>query len=484
LQHATSVEWRRAGWIAAAYLAMYAVLYPATYSILDEQGYLAYALSLLRGTLHPDVAGVAMLRAQYYPHTGHLAASFPPGSSAWIAPFMALSWRASFAAGALAHLAGSAFCMLALQRAGLPRAYALLYLLHPVGVLYSRTVMSDVPAAALTMGGVALSLGPRASPALAGALLGASFWFRFAQLPLLAAFVGAKLWRALRDPDERGAVLRFAAGAFPFVAGLLTLNTLLYAAPLPTGEGAFGLANVPRNLALHVLHLDLVYPLLLVTALGFPSPLRLECWLGAAGTLALYAAFFHVYQGFGALAQVVIADRFFLPLFAVLCVPYASALAALLARVPRWRARLLALGATALALGALAISVQHQRRLRAQAAIQELLYARTPENATIVGGSLSALEYFFDGLGRRRVLAWPVLGAGSPLIPELRAAIPDLYLVAAERTDQGGRDARGTSQLLADARREFTFRPVASIDRPPDRVTLYQVTGVRPTRPR
>lgn len=482
---AEAKRWKAAApWaLGLAFAAVYAALYPATYSILDEQGYLSYALTLLHGTPHPDVAGVYMVRARFYAQTGHLAASFPPGTSALIAPAMALlSWRASFACIALAHLAGSALCALALHRAGLPRGFALLYLLHPVAVLYSRTVMSDVPAMALTMGAVAVWLGPRASPALAGALLGASMWFRFAQLPLLAAFAGALLLRALRSPAERAALLRFAAGAIPAVGALLAFNTALYGAPLPPGDDAFALANVPRNLVTHVAHLNLIYPLLLVVALAFPSALRLECALGALGTLAMYAAFFHSYQGFGALGQIVVADRFFLPLFALLCVPYAGALDALLARMPRWRAPGMALGGLALAAVALAISVLHQQRLRTQAELQEMLYAQTPPDATIVCASLSAHEYFFDGLGRRRVLSWPTLEEGSPYLPALRAAVPQLYLVAAERTDQAGRDARGVSRLLADARREFTFRTLASVDRPPDRVTLYQVTGLRMTR--
>jgi hypothetical protein len=480
-------EERETAWapwaLGLGFAAVYALLYPATYSVLDEQGYLSYALTLLQGTLHPDVAGVYMLRAQYYAQIGHLAASFPPGTSALIAPVVALlHWRASFACIGLVHLAGSALCAVALRRAGLPRAFALLYLLHPVAVLYSRTVMSDVPAMALTMAGVAAWLGGRASPALAGALLGASVWFRFAQLPLVAAFAVAQLVRALRGPSERAALLRFAAGAFPFVAALLAFNAAIYGAPLPPGEASFGLANAPRNLATHFAHLNLIYPLLLVVALAFPSALRLECALGALGTLAMYAAFFHSYQGFGALGQIVVADRFFLPLFALLCVPYAGALDALLARAPRWRPHLIAAGGVALAAVALTISVVHQQRLRAQAELQEMLYAQTQPGATIVCASLSALEYFFDGLGQRRVLSWAALDPGSGNLPALRAAIPRLYLVAAERTDQTGRDARGVARLLADARREFTFRTVASVDRPPDRVTLYQVTGLRMTR--
>ncbi len=469
--------------LGLAFAVVYALLYPATYSILDEQGYLSYALTLLHGTPYPDVAGVRVVRAVFYAHSGHLAASFPPGTSALIAPALAvLPWRTAFACIALTHLAGSALCALALRRAGLPRGFALLYLLHPVAVLYSRTVMSDVPAMALTMGAVAVWLGPERRPALAGALLGASCWFRFAQLPLLAAFGAAQLWRALRSRDERAALVRFVAGALPFVAALLAFNLLMYDVPLPASEGAFGLANVPRNIATHLAHLNLVYPLLLIAALAFPSALRVECALGALGTLAMYAAFFHQYQGFGALGQIVIADRFFLPLFALLCVPYAGALDALLARVPRWRSLCMTLGGVGLACVGLAISVLHQQRLHAQAEIQDLVYANTEPGSIIVCASLSAHELFFDGIGRRDVLSWAALDENSTVLPALRNAIPRVYIVAAERTDQTGRDTRGVEHLLGDARREFTFRPVARVDRAPDRVTLYQVTGLRMTR--
>jgi hypothetical protein len=468
--------------LGLAFAAVYAALYPATYSIIDEQTYLSYALTLLRGALHHDVAGVSTVHAPYYAHPGH-APSFAPGTSLLLAPVLALlPWRASFACFGLVHLAGSALCALALRRAGLWPGYALLYLLHPIAVLYSRTVMSDVPAMALTMAAVAAWLGPRSRPALAGALLGVSVWFRFAQFPLVAAFAGAQLWRALRSPGERGALLRFAAGALPTVGALLAFNLALHGAPLPSTDETFGLANVPRNLGAHLAQVNLVYPLLLVVALTFPSALRLECALGAVGTLAMYAGFFHLYQGFGTLGSVAVGGRFFLPLFSLLCVPYAGALDALLLRVPRWRSRCMALGGLALAAASVAISVVHQQRLQVQAEVQDMLYAKTPASATIVCASRSAYEYFFDGIGPRRVLGWSALDADSPFLPALRAAAPTLYLLAAERTDQAGGDARGIARMLAGARREFTFRPIASVDRAPDRLTLYQVTGLRMTR--
>jgi len=482
--------------LCALYAACCAYFYPPTYSIMDEQAYLAYGLVLAEGTLHPDEAGIRVLRSRHYAATGHQAPSFPPGTSALFAAALGagFDWRACFAVVMLVHVLGTWACALALRRSGLSALWAALYLFHPVAVLYARTAMSDVPAMAFTMAGVAALCGPRRAPLLAGLALGASLQFRYAQLALVAALAVAALVRDLATTRQRGRLelgdsLRFALGLLPGLAALAATNHAMYGAPYAPTSSPFALGHLTANLPRYLLSQNLIYPGALLVACSARSPLRLECALGAAATLLLYGSFFHLYQGFGWLQQMVIGDRFFLPLAALLLPAYAGALQQAGQRLQRVGGRrALAAAATALlAAGCLALSAEHQRRLEEQAEIQRLIYAGTPEGAAVVCSGLTAFEYFFDGLGRRTPLLWTWLDPAQPafqpaLLAQLERALPRAYLLSAERTDRSGRDASASSELLRWAAARFELRLVRRVDRPPDRVGLWQLAR-RPAPP-
>ena len=499
-------EWRRRaagadrgglalGALCVLYVIAYAALYPPTYSIMDEQGYLAYARVLTQGTLHPDVAGVRVLRTRLYEETAHSAPSFPVGTSALLALAYPLGWRAAFAVVMGLHLIGTGLCAWALRRLGLPVLGAALYLLHPVAVLYARTAMSDVPTMTLCMAAVAAWVGSRPRPGWAGLALGASLLFRYAQLVYLAAFGVAVLLRDLRGPHQgwrrwRGS-LWFGLGALPGVLALLLLNLQLYGGALPPGQGSLALEHLPTNLPRYLVSQNLIYPAALILGMLARSPLRLECALVGAATLLLYGCFFHAYQGFGLLQQMLIGDRFFLPLAALLIPAYAWHLQGIAARLPdRWRSLALAGGLAALLTVALAGSVVHQRRLQAQATVQDAIYARTPERAFVLCGSLTGYEYFFEELGPRSPLLWFWIDPEHPEhAPDLAEAVDrsiaeGVFLLTASRTDRVDRDARSDRRMLRWARQRYVLRLVEEIERPPDRIALYRIVAREAPGPR
>jgi hypothetical protein len=476
------------GALALFSVGTYAALYPPTYSIIDEQGYLSYGLVLARGTPFADVAEVRATRSDYV--RGHLVPEFGLGTSALLMPFVRLDWRAGFAVILATHLLGTALCALALRRARLPPLFAVLYLFHPVAVLYSRTAMSDVPTMALVMAGVAAWVGPRRRPFWAGLALGFTPHFRFAQAPAVAAVGAAVLLRDLWESRRQGRLqlrptLLFVLGLLPGVTSWLALNALLYGGPLDVPvEYALSTAYLPHNLPRYLLSQNLIYPLALLLAVAVPSTLRLECGLVALTSLGVYGSFLHLYRGFGSFSQIVIGDRFFLPLFPFLVIPYAGALLWLLRRTGRARAFLFGAGVAGLAAGSLAISLVHQERLRGQERIQRLIYDSTREGSLVVTPGMTGWEYFFDPLGRREpVLAqWLELDSGvfhrSLYLRRLEQRIPDVFVLLAERTDRG-QGVRADRRLLEELERRYVLEEVAHVDAAPDRIRILRITGRR-----
>jgi len=472
--------------LSLGFVLLYAGLYPPTYSIIDEQGYISYGLVLAEGTLFSDVAGVRAARSEHGAD-GHLVPEFGYGTSALLAPFVTIDWRASFAVIGIVHLLGSWLCVLALRRCGLPPIYAVLYLLHPVGVLYSRTAMADVPSATLMMAAVAAWAGDRKNPWLTGLVLGLAPHFRVALVVPVAAFGAVVLIRDVVASRREGRVdlgctLRVALGLLPGVASWLALNTVAYGGPFDVPVVyPLSLAYVSENLPRYLLSQNLIYPGMLLVALLFPSRLRLEAGFVAVATIALYCTYRFLYTGFGPLSAIVIGDRFFLPLFPFLVIPYVAAIDTAILRIPRWRPLLLGLGVAVLAIAATGISVAHQHRLENQAELQGLIYDSTPHEAVIIVPDMTAYEHFFDPLGVR----FPVLGtwldlepAPSPYMELVEASLPDVFLLLVDRLDRPPRE-RG-AKLLQSLQEKFELRLVADRVTPPDRLRLFRLQSRHP----
>ena len=67
----------------------------------------------------------------------------PPAQSFALAPMQLVHWRTSFLVPVGSVTLATFFLASTLRRSGLPVSWALLLLLHPAVVLYSRTLMSE-----------------------------------------------------------------------------------------------------------------------------------------------------------------------------------------------------------------------------------------------------------------------------------------------------------------------------------------------------
>jgi len=475
------------GGLMVFFIGVYAALYPRTFSIIDEQAYLSFAFVLAKGTVYADVAGVDATRSIRIGE--HVAPRFGLGASFLFAPVVKRNWQASFAIVLGVHLVGVLACAGALRKVELPVWYAALYLFHPVAALYSRTATSDVPTMTLTMLGLWLYLGPRSRPFLAGLCWGLMPHFRFAQAVAVAALGASALLRDLIQSHRTGRIelrrsLLLGAGLCPGVLSWLALNTIIYGGPLDTPiawplSTEYLAANLPR----YLLSQNLIYPFALLVAFLYPSRVRLECVLLSVSLLGLYGCFRHLYHGFG-LASILIGDRFFLPLFPLIVIPYAGALDWLLSRSGRWACFLKLAGLGALASMYLVISVQHDTRLDQQAEVQRLLYGSTSAGSVILLNE-NAREYFFAGIGDRRQMPSSVFLPGQEgYDPEtrrlIRDAIPDVYVFTAVRSDREDLTRQRVESILDFARDHYEVEEVARLDAWPDQIRLLRLTAERP----
>jgi hypothetical protein len=475
------------GGLIAFFIGVYAAWYPRTFSILDEQAFLSLAVTLTKCTVYADVAGVDSVRTISIGE--HLAPRVGLGTSLLFAPIVNWNWRACFAIVLGVHLVGVLACAGALRKVELPVWYAALYLFHPVAALYSRTATSDVPTMALTMLGLWLYLQPRSRPFLAGLCWGLMPHFRFAQVVAIAALGAAVFLRDLIHSHRVGRIelrrtLVLGAGLCPGVLLWLALNTIIYGGPLDTPiSWPLSAEYLPVNLPRYLLSQNLIYPLALLVALFFPSRVRLECVLLSVALLGLYGCFKHLYQGFGP-ASILIGDRFFLPLFPLVVIPYAGALDWLLSRSGRWAGLLTFAGLGVLATLYVAVSISHGTRLDRQSAVQDLLYDSTPPGSIILLNP-NAREYFFAPLGdRAQMLPSAFLPEREGYDPEtrrlIRDAIPDVYVFTAVRSDREDLTKQRVESILNFAREHYEVEELAQVNTWPDQIHLLRLTAERP----
>ncbi|MFO7675292.1 MAG: glycosyltransferase 87 family protein, partial [bacterium] len=356
--------------------------YPRTYAIVDEDAYLTQAWLFRTGRATYEDSSLPP------PHMtvesgGRLASKYPPGASLILLPFTLAGWRAPFAAGLVLALAGTLLFCLIMRRmapAAAP-AWALLWLCYPAVTLYSRTLMSDLPAAVLVLAAFLALI--RERRLLAGLLLGFSVLVRYSNAVFVPVFGIIAL--ASARPRLRG-VGAFLLGLVPGAALALGWNQLAYGGPLSfpmylTGE--FSPAFLPRNAVYYGTSLLVLYPLMLILPLAVERRWRLAVALPAYAGLGLYCCFSYIYDVPGLAERLTIGLRYLLPGLGFFILGTALLLARLERLLPGFRVFRFALLGLALA-GSLAVHWRHDRYLAVQDRYRRLVYELVPDTALVV----------------------------------------------------------------------------------------------------
>jgi hypothetical protein len=297
----------------------------------------------------------------------------------------------------VAHLIAAAAVARLLVRRGLPSWLNAVYLFHPVAWVYSRTLMSDVPATALLL--IAIDAWENRDRIVSAVALGLAPAMRLANAVVLVGFAAAVLPEARRRwRDVVAAAL--SVGAFAILQ--LAVNTHLAGSAVGTPYVAeiarlFGGKLALENALLYSAGLMLLPPfsvLALLTRHG-----KSDRWaLTALPVLAFFVAYSYHDAAPNPLHTLVGGQRLVLPAHAALLVATSRIWATW--RPFRARSFVLAAGVVAGVAGCVAMRTLEQRYAPAIAALRECKATRIAfnTNAHRVAVSLEAKEYrLIDG---------------------------------------------------------------------------------------
>lgn len=361
--------------LAAFFLftVVFLIYYPPTCAIVDESAYLSATYAFQHGTVFYDHAGINQEHMSLE-IGGHQVSRYPPGNSLLLLPFTLIHWRFVFIRGWI--LAGIAYCLmiLCLRHYRLPVSYAVLLLFHPTFILYSRTIMSDLPALVFILAGLYAGLHKKAF--IAGLLFGLSAALRYPNLIIPAAVAAFFLFK-----KEIRLTLIFIAGVILGVLPLLIYNLQVFGSWLgsvPVYGTSFDWHYLPHSLSRFALSLMLLYPGLLIIFFLWRSPDRWYWWSPVLLTMLFYS--FQDYRedaGHWGI-NLVMNLRYLLPVIPVLLLSAAGAMH----RYPQLiRLRLPAFALLSLSL--FYISHRHQDFLREKKYYQDHFYAAL-ENTELV----------------------------------------------------------------------------------------------------
>jgi hypothetical protein len=417
------------------------VFYPPAIAIKDEAMYLAEAYVLRAGTIFSDVAGVPVWIS--FGHAGHTALVYPPGMGALLLPFTFFDWRAVFVLNLVLQVGGFLLFRQLLKDVGLNPGWAVLYLFFPPLLLFSRTVMTEVPSTLATVAALVLYSRGRRGLVGAGLVLGLSLFLRYANLVVFGGLVLGALTAELADrrsPRSMGSpwlVAGFVPGFLLFSLYNLAAHGQLsapgYAA---SGVHLFGPEFLPRHLVFYGFALLAVYPLMLVAPLVYRGPLRREILVMTATVVLVMSAYYYVDDGHGLAQNLLVGYRLLLPVVPAFLVAYVGALE----RLPLPRLALPAVTAILFAV-AVVVSVSHQAHLRDAAAARDLITRNTCQAALI---NDEATKFFSPAWGSRPFTVY------DPARPDRLPDVTHADVVYADINNQGLDTATQLATKLGD----------------------------------
>ncbi len=362
---------------------LFFIFYPSTYAIVDEAAYLTTAYTFQHGAICYDHVGFLNV-PMAVTIAGHSLSKYPPLNALLMLPFCSINWRMGFLRGYILMAIGFWMVMKMLQHYRLSAMYALFFLFHPAFVLYSRTLLSDLPATIATLVGIYYYIKQRYF--IAGAVLGISVSIRYPSL-LVPATLGVILvfsaeWRNLAQ---------LSMGAMIALIPLIVYH-LVFFQTMFGPFGAYGMEFSPHRFwsiaKQFFICTTILYPFFLV--LPIFSRIK-EKWFFIL--LSLVFIIFYSFLGFidrgdNFFESLVRGQRYVLPVLPLLLIPYIDVVNKI-----KFVKKSVFLTLSVLSLLSVAIHYKHQQFLEQEISYRDLIYMHT-EDADLVLCNKDVYELF------------------------------------------------------------------------------------------
>ncbi len=295
--------------------------YPEFYGIYDEDLYLTATYAMQKGSFFYEKAGVTAPLLGIARGTNGNSSIYPPGNSALLLPFTVIHWKLGFLRNILLYIGSFLLFILILRRLNIDPVYSLIFFLHPTIVLFSRTLMSDIPSMFFLLLGIFLLLDKKSLAA--GFSIGFLVLLRYPNLIIVIGIFGALLYA-----KEYKKVLLLLPGIAFFSFVLLGYIIHVYGFILGPftidGAKSFSLRYFVSNFLYYLLSLNILYPGMLLVAIffGFKRKDISLFIIPSLVTIIFYSFYYYIDGGSSLAEKLVKGQRFMIPVIPLLLIPY------------------------------------------------------------------------------------------------------------------------------------------------------------------
>jgi len=295
--------------------------YPEFYGFYDEDIYLSTTYALQNGSFFYEKAEVPAPFLGIVEADNGTFSQYPPGNSALLLPFTIIHWKLGFLKNILFYIGSFLLFISILRRLDIDPVYSLIFLLHPTLLLFSRTLMSDIPSMFFLLLAVFLIFDKKNIGA--GFSLGFLVLLRYPNLIIIAG-----IFATLLCTKEYKKALLLLPGIFFFSFILLAYIMHTFGFPLGpfsvSGARSFGFQYFIHNFPYYLLSLNVLFPGMLFVAIfsGFKSRKNYFFVIPAFAVIIFYSFYYYIDGGSNVLQKLVKGQRFMVPIIPLLLIPY------------------------------------------------------------------------------------------------------------------------------------------------------------------
>jgi len=302
-------------------IAVIFLYYPEFYGIYDEDLYLTATHAMQNGSFFYEKAGIAAPLLGVAKGTKGTISIYPPGNSALLFPFTAINWKLGFLKNILLYIGSFLLFILILRRLDIDPVYSLIFLLHPTIILFSRTLMSDIPSMFFLLLGIFFLLDKKSLAA--GFSLGFIVLLRYPNLVIIVGIFGALIYA-----KEYKKILLLLPGIFLF--SFVLLGYIMYAYGFILGPftidsaKSFSIQYFIYNFPYYLLSLNVLYPGMLLLAIFFNFKNKKVSFFVIPSLVAIlfYSFYYYIDGGSNLAEKLVKGQRFMVPIIPLLLIPY------------------------------------------------------------------------------------------------------------------------------------------------------------------